>query len=246
MNKTEEILKSIEVLNGWGDYNVKPDVDERIEDIWMIIKYDIHGDEYLLIGTRDGKKYLYGCYEHLKTACFYNYLREPKFFKAMDEHAEISNKIFFEFERAFKQSHMSFGYDRKYKDRAYAQRVFDNEIDYISNLIENCDKIIDYDNYKVDIKHWLELNGIDSNENLKKLSDTRFTNKIGDNKLVGIAGKIDASCYEYITVDDCDLICINGKTIDPNKIKKLCSTDEWGCDLYRINLKGFRQSKVGA
>ncbi len=246
MNKFEEILKSVKVLRGWSNFNVIPKIDENIEDIWMMIKYQIHGDEYLLVGTRDGKKYIYGCYAHLNHADLYSYLRKPRLFKDMDERGEISNEIFFEFEHAFKRSHMSIAYDRKYKDRAYAQSVFDYEISYISRLIESCNRFIDYDSRKADIEYWLHLNGIDSNENLKKLHDTRFTNKIGDDKLVGIAGKIDASSYEGIICDDCELICVNGRLVDFNKIVQGHLHDDWGCDLYRINLKGFRQSKVRA
>lgn len=166
-NLIENKLNEIEYLRGWKDLNVLPEVEEKLEDIWLLIKYDDHGDDFLVVGTRDGKLYQYALYENMKYSKYYHYVRAPKLYKELDDHANVSNAIFFELERLFKKSHMSFGYDLKLRDKTEAQRRFKQAIDYIVNMSETANAFFDYEREKVDIKNWLKLNEIDTEDNLK-------------------------------------------------------------------------------
>ena len=242
-NIIEETLKAVKVLKGWKGLDVLPNVEEKVEDIWMLIKYSDHGDDFLIVGTRDGKRYAYGLYKNLRYSERYGYLRKPELLKSLDSEAVVSNKIYFEFEHAFKKSHMSFNYDKKYGDKATAQWVFDREIDWISNLAENVDTVFDWNHKKDEILHWLVLNEIDTEENKQKLKDANFDNKIGQYKVIGIAGKTDISYADGVTVDDVDFIVVNKKKIDPKKVLRFDHSDEWGEDSWSLSFKGFRPSK---
>lgn len=72
----KEVLEGVKVLEGWANIKVLPEIEEKIDDISFIVKYNLYGDEYLIIGTRDGHTYEYGCYANLKFDS-YNYLRNP-------------------------------------------------------------------------------------------------------------------------------------------------------------------------
>lgn len=242
-NLIENKLKEIEYLCSWENLNVLPEVEEKPEDIWLLIKYDDHGDDFLVVGTRDGKLYQYALYENMKYSECYHYVRAPKLYKGLDYYANVSNAIFFELERLFQKSHMSFGYDLKLRDKTEAQRRFKQAIDYIVNMSETATEFFDYERKKVDIKCWLELNEIDTEDNLKILSETAFHNKEGKNRIVGIAGKTDITGREWLSGDDFKLVCVNNKELDPEKVTVEGEYDEWGVVSYGLPIKGFIPSK---
>lgn len=72
----KEVLEGVKVLKGWRNIEVLPEIEEKIDDISFIVEYSRYGDEYLVIGTRDGRTYEYGCYANLKFEP-HNYLRKP-------------------------------------------------------------------------------------------------------------------------------------------------------------------------
>lgn len=76
MTTIKEVLENVKVLEGWVDIKVLPEIEEKFEDILFVVEYRRYGDEYLIIGTRDGRVYEYGCYANLKFD-FYDYLRKP-------------------------------------------------------------------------------------------------------------------------------------------------------------------------
>ena len=53
----KEVLEGVKVLKGWRNIEVLPEIEEKIDDISFIVKYSRYGDEYLVIGTRDGRTY---------------------------------------------------------------------------------------------------------------------------------------------------------------------------------------------
>lgn len=246
MISMQKILNNVKVLEGWDGCNVEPRIEENPEEIWMLIKYSNHGDEYLVVGTRDGMIYEYGCYVNLKGYDWMTFVRKPVLYRKLDDRAVVSNTIFFELERVFKDSHMSFGYDKKYYDEKRAQWTFDHEMSNMMKMSSESEVFFDFEYCKEDILGWLILNNIATDENIKKLNKTTFHNKIGKNKVIGVSGKMDISKYKDLIVDDVEFIYINGKSVDPRKICAVYSTDEWGYDLRRLCLKGFRPSKVRA
>lgn len=73
MKNTEEIKKILEEeLEVWGHANIIPNVEEKIEDVIGIVKYELYGDQYLVIITNDGC-FEYGYYLNLKSTYWYKY-----------------------------------------------------------------------------------------------------------------------------------------------------------------------------
>lgn len=246
MMTMEKALENCKVLKGWDGYDVKLDLEENPDDIWMAIKYSDHGDEYLIVGTKDRKVYKYGCFVNLKWYNYMSFIRKPVLYKELDEMGIVSNKIFFELERILQKSHMSFGYDKKYNTIEGAQWAFDHIIQYMTTMANESKAFFDYDNKKGRILVWMALNNIDNKDNIRMLNETAFHNKIGKNKVIGVSGKEDISNYENLIVDEAEFIYVNGKEIDPNKILTYYSSDEWGFDSMKLCLKGFRPSKARA
>lgn len=249
MTKTEQTLKETKVLYGWDGMDVLPNVEEDPNDIWLLIEYVDHGDHFLVVGTKDGKFYEYGLYFNRERSTlfgsdyYFNGIRRPKLYKIIKsrETADVSNKIFWEFDRAFSETrHCNF--DKKYYSETYAQSTFDMEICFISGLASSSEALFDYSKYKKNIARWLELNNIATDQNIKKLNETRFDNKIGEYRVVGEAGKKEIKNY-YIYGDEIKYIIVNNKTIDPNKVTSYAGSDEWGVDSISLSLRGFRPSK---
>ena len=245
MENIQAILESCKVLKGWGGCDVELRLDEVPKDIWMLIKYSDHGDEYLVVGTTDKKIFRYGCFANLKWYKYMEFIRKPELFRKLDDRGIVSNTIFFELENKLRKSPMSFGYDKKYSSKEYAQYVFDGVICFICRMADTADAFFDYEDRKGNILVWLELNGIANEDNIKKLNDTAFHNKRKD-KTIGISGKEDISTREVLVVDDVEFIYINDHLVKPDKVLTNCYTDEWGFDSKRLCLKGFRPSKARA
>lgn len=244
MKKVQEILEGIKVLNGWGGFNVTPEVDEKPEDIWMLILYDYHGDDFLMVRTRDGHDYEYGLYEHMKDSEFNIYARKPQLYKELDEDAIVANESYFKLDDVFMSSGWGHSY-RKYESQKSAQWAFDWALKYIEDLRKTAEVVFDHEDYKRNIMSWLKENDIATDENIEKLKNTAFHNKVGPLKLIGVAGKMDETGYNYVTADNFKIVYVNGKLIDPKKVAFISDRDKWGVDIYQINLKGFCPSKAG-
>lgn len=87
-------------LNCYGNITVSANIEESIEDIETAVLYDDHGDEYLVVRTKDGAQHEYGYYMNRKWApnnpedLGENYVRKPVVFKMIDKYATTSNRVY--------------------------------------------------------------------------------------------------------------------------------------------------------
>ena len=246
MTLAEKTLNEVPVLRGWRGMDVLTSVDENPKDIWMMVLYDYHGDDFLIVRTRDMKTYRYGCYANLKHSELYTYVREPKLYKKFDEHAVVSNKIYRRFNNAFCKGWGSIMYDKKYYDKTTAQLVYDDELRFISNLAATADVIFDYDIDKIDVRDWLMLNEICTKENIEKLNNAKFDSKteINGHRVIGVSGKEDISNLKELYVDGVSFIMVNDKYVDYQRVLYGKFYDDWGVESYCLNLNGFRPAKL--
>lgn len=237
----------------WGDIIVNPDIQENLDDIWLAIRYDDHGDDFWLIGTKNGSFYRYGyiinrtC-EHLPDNMW---IRKPNLFKKVDERAHVSNHLFFYFREHFEEKTDGIfstytDTPRVYYSPASAQREFDFFMIELKTIIEG-DKMVHehrggYGFNKSSLRLFLEANKINTEENLKKLEDQPFDTRIDG--VDGSSGKVkwwDAPC-EILYCDNIQFIYINGKTQDIDKapIYQSGYDDEWGYKSVCLNLNSYR------
>lgn len=242
MTNIKEALENVKILKGWRGYDMLPKVEENHEDIWLLIKYQDHGDEFLVVGTRDGRRYEYGCYTNRDDSKCNKYERDPVYFKKPDSEscAKLSNKIF-----EMLRIRFGFDYDEVYSEEL-AQFLFDETLESFSDLAEESEVLFDYDNEKYKIRSWLRVNGIDTEENYRRLEEARFDNKVGEYRAIGIAGKLDITDHYGLVVDDVEFIFVNKKSIDPEKVLRYSHTDRWGYNSQYLSLVGFRQAKARA
>ena len=237
------------ILGNYGGVRVDAKVDEKMEDVKLIIEYDDHGDEFLIVKTKDNNIYEYGWY--LNRICTMDYddvinsesdcgfIRKPKLFYKDDKHCEFSNKIYWEFDRRFENS---FKYVKGYKQHSMedAQYRFDKFIEYMHREVEPVGIIYDLSRYgyEQDLKHYLDKHDILTEENIVKIENVKWSSKI--NGIDGFAGKKSLSIDDRIYGDDIQYIYYNGKFRDIEKVKKKHSYDDWGFKRFDLSLKQFR------
>lgn len=211
-------------LSAWGGVCTCSQIDEKENEIEKLVIYTDHGDDYLIVKTKDGKIYKYGYFLNLKFGPR-SYIREPVLFRKEDEMSYISNKIYSSISGVF--------YDRMtyqiIKDSEYGAKttfatlVLYMQAYYNSGVMYHCGR------YKEIVKRYLKENGIDTEENLKKLDDIVFdTSYYG---IDGIAGKIDITGQDWIYGDEVKYAYSNGKRIRLKR--RFCGEDEWGVASYR-------------
>lgn len=142
-------------LCNYGAPSVKPCVEENEDDIFMAVKYEDHGDEFLYIETINNEKYKYGWflnrngypeYEELVNKSGYNpFIRSPKVkldTSWVNKQKEIQEDRFdFENDINFEDwndilYHISLVKNREYgetiagKKKGYLDRWYGNEVLY--------------------------------------------------------------------------------------------------------------------
>lgn len=225
-------MKIERTLNAWKGIVVKVVTDEDVEDMeWAAVLED-HGDEYLIVKTKDKKLYKYGCFANLKNAEYTlkNLVKKPEMYGNIDSH-KTSNEIYFLVDRNL-YDFRCFRVKKCYSKDA-AQRQFDRFIELLNNIHDSSDDIYDSSSHIGEVIRFLTENGIDTEENIEKVNTAHWDSKI--NGINGIAGKKDISGSQKIyfesmgdvyVVDEDDL-----ETVDAD------NEDEWGFSGQYLNVE---------
>ena len=237
------------ILGNWGGITLKAEIEEKMEDIDLAIKYNDHGDQFLVVRS-NGEYYEYGYYLNGRWYYDYNtvinnskndygFIRKPKLFCAVDEYSSLANEIYFYVEREFYNTGMFINKTiKKEYSKGYAQLVFDDFIEYMDTVHKK--KII-YDigkyNYRQKVEKYLECNEILTQENIVKLDAVKWDSKV--NGIDGITGK--RKCGDYIIWDKIEFIYHKGKPVHWRKTKRrYTDDDEWGFRQFTMSLKQFK------
>ena len=240
-------------LHCWRDIIVDPQIEENAEDIWLAVKYDDHGDDLWLIGTKDGSFYRYGYIVNRTIDFVFDdaWKRKPVLFKKEDTRANVSNRMFFLFRERMEDftygciGKSYTGTPKKAASSWYAQIIYDDFMSQVESAVKGDTMIhehhLSYGYNKQSVRRFLEHNGIATEENLKKLENQPFDTRM--NGLDGNAGKHRYEC-EIIVFDHIQYICINGREQDPKKAPVYYShEDEWGVESGILNLNSYRPKK---
>lgn len=233
------------ILGNWGGIRLRAEIEEKLEDIDLIIKYNDHGDDFLVIRS-NGKYYEYGYWLNRKfqpeydviisSQRDYGFIRKPKLFCAFDKNCILANKIYFDMKHRFYETEwMRSDFIRKEYDQSYAQYSFDKFIEYMGEVY---DKGIIYhqEDIRRDAEKYLETNGILTQENINKLDEVKWTSRIDE--VDGIAGKKE--CDTYISGDKIEFIFYKGKPLHWRKTKRRYYRDDWGFSIFGMSLDQFK------
>lgn len=248
-----ENIKNEIILGNYGGIRVNASIDEKLEDVKLMIKYSDHGDDFLIVKTEDGI-YEYGWYlnrrpypdyDELIKQQYYKdwFIRMPELYYAFDKNCRLSNEIFWEI-----HSHKGFwGYNTKrfvgdfyepFKEESetYAQIKFDRFIEFMDEVSE---RGITYNKSeeKKHLKNYLECNNILTEGNIKKLDAIKWSSRI--NGADGIAGKRTYD-FDRVDGDSISFIYYKGKFRDLNKVKMKHFDDSWGFEMFDLSLKQFK------
>lgn len=237
-----------EILNNYGKVVVLANVEENEDDVNLIIKYSDHGDEFIFVRTKNGEMYEYGYYlnrsgfpdiERLENSWAKDYfIRNPIMYFKTDVMSGLSNSIHFRIRDSINKDRDCFKYRKEYS-ADYAQLKFNDILEYIEQQ-KNKGIRFDCENYKSDLKCYLDVNGIMTAENMDKLSKMSFNTRV--NGVDGIAAKRKIENYNgfRLSGDDILRIIINGKEKDPSKISKKVFYDDYGVEGFSLSLGQFR------
>ena len=204
------------ILRNWDGINVIANIDEKLEDIMLAVKYSDHGDDFLFVKTMDSKMYEYGWYigrrdvfcpdydELIESPNNWGFIRKPELFCAYDKRCVLSNKIYwYVADRFYNRYYMKTIRD----DPRTAQWKFDDFVRFMEKIYE---RRITYhkEDYEKRIIDYLTVNEILTKENLEKLHGVKFTS--GENGIDGSAGKKKRYVDKVLEGDRVEFVWYNG------------------------------------
>lgn len=236
-------------LSNWGGLILEANVEEDLDQIKVAVKYNDRGDEFLLVKTNDDQCYEYGWWlnrcgtpDYSDLDGYYKnyFIRKPVLFKKLDVHSSESNRICFEFDNKYtgilNRSTCSI---IKCSNQTEAQRRFD----YVCSAVDGVtDRVIWFhgEEYKCNTLEFLKVNGIDTEDNLRRVNEINWDSKI--NGIHGFAGKRSGSS-DYIGGDEIEWVFYRKRFINGTKVsaKHYVDYDEWGeFDRFGLSLNQFK------
>ena len=246
----DNILSKI-ILRNWGGINVTSDIDEKLEDISVAVKYSDHGDDFLFIKTKDGKEYEYGWYigredvfcpdydDLIKSPNDCGFIRKPRLIYAYDNRHVLSNEIFWYVKKNFVED-ISFGSYRcpyEYDNTYIAQLKLDNYVEFMKDIYGR--KITYHKNDdRQEIEYYLKKTGILTQENIDKLNNVKFSSS--DNGIDGSAGKIKRNVGKVLEGDQIEFVWYNGKFQELNNKQIRHYYDEEYFERFKLYLNQFK------
>lgn len=180
-----------------NEYLVNLEEDEK--DIFWAVKYEDHGDEFVLVCTNDNKVYCYGYWED-----------RYHFGSSIRKYRPFAKKTSWNQNPFLDKYGLSLTWDIEYAInhcrypgdflKSTYQSMFN---DVVKNLITAYNTGYEYNwiGYKDDIKKFLEVNDINTEKNLSALENAPWTSfRIDD--CLGIAAKEDWSNRANFSCDD--------------------------------------------
>ena len=120
-----------EILNNWGGIKVLAEIEETADDANLAIKYNDHGDEFILVRMKDGRMFEYGYYLN-RIGCpdpkdiFGNncpswykdwFVRKPHFHYEIDERSFLANEMHFYIKNRIEEGYFD-GPKKEYSSKA--------------------------------------------------------------------------------------------------------------------------------
>ena len=248
------------VLNNYGGFKLKADVDENPEDIVVAVCYCDHGDDFLVIKTKDAC-YKYGLFvtRNGYDACCLNdenhyqrswFLKVPKLTGPIDYRSETTNNIYFLIEKRTTDGGGFFRSNKTqvWSSKSLAQKEFDTLYDrlkeyYNTGIVYHCEG----DSYLPRIMKYLQANDLLTEENLQKIEEIKTYLRI--NAIDGTAGKKDLN--GLVLGDDLRWIYYNGEKVTKKyhkhgiKVKRHYTDDEFGgYDGFCLDMDQFKEKVV--
>ena len=234
------------ILRDWGGINVVADIDEKIEDIRVAVKYSDHGDDFLFIKTKDGKAYEYGWYigrrdvfcpdynELIKSPNNWGFIRKPRLICTFDDKCVLGNEIYWYIaDRFYNRMTMRTIKD----DPRTAQFKFNDYVRFMENIYE---QRVTYhkENDEKTIRKYLTVNEILTQENLNKLHSVRFSS--GENGIDGSAGKRERYVDKILEGDKIEFVWYNGEILKPNDKQVKYYYDHEYFERFRLYINKFK------
>lgn len=233
------------ILGNWGGIRLNANINEELKDVILAIQYNDHGDDFLLIRTKENT-YEYGWwlnrknepeYDDLYNGKYYwknRFVRRPELFHKVDDKCRLSNEIYRKFNDDFEKDYF---WNKNLNDNAdMAQCKFDRFIRYMEQ-IEHRGVIYHADDYKQKLMRYLEQHNISSKENIDKLEKAKWNNQVNGSD--GIAGKRSYN-GDRLYGDSIEFIYYKGKKRDLSKVKIKWDRDDWCTEVFSLSLNQFK------
>lgn len=241
-----EVLNKFQIVHSYHNLDVAAQIEEEAKDIGFFMSYRNHGDEFLVVVTRNGHVYVYALYANRTSFYPKTMVRFPALYRSIDNHemAQPSNEIFRIICNAFCEEY-SLVFNKKYPTIEVAQAVLEHTMREVRGILASTTAAVDYTKYIHDIEEWMKTNGIDTNDDYFKSLVHHLHNKSVYNGqlIVGIAGKKELKKDDFITADGINFVWRQGETLEPESlfsVGELSEPDEWGFSSLFVFAKDIR------
>lgn len=215
------------ILNYWGGYVFKTNIDIPDEDIVVAVKYMDHGDDFIAVKTKDEEIYEYGFWGN-RDRFYGTYLIDPILnYEKEDEHASLSNAICF---RAMEASEGGWTENLKKIVDVWSFNHYISDLKRIFDKYEGVYR--SKEKYKNDLIRRLKEINLYTEENIEKVNSLPWTCKVDG--VDGIAGKLNGC--SIIHADRIDWVYINGEKVEENLKINVSYEDEYCVEIYSLNL----------
>lgn len=236
-------MKLQETLKNWDGIVVNAVTDEDICDIIAAVKYNDHGDEFLVVKTNNGI-YKYGWflnrrgypdYDDLDKihAEIFGFITKPVLRKKLDYRSETSNTIYWYCQNEFKDDHLNIGWTRKEANKEEARR----KITRFKQLMEgwmNGDTILHEEDYRGHLLQYMVVNDILEQEDMELLDSIQLASF---DDYDGTAGKV--KCGDIIIGDDIEYVLVRGHKLERYTCGRTRQRDVFGFDSFKLSLGQF-------
>lgn len=240
-----------ENLDSYYDIVVRPMVEESDDEIYVAIRYNDHGDDFVYIKTKDGKQYTYGYFLNRRGYPDDNqildnperyendpsFIRLPKVYKRSDSHQTENGLLRMLHSWVIKyDTHRPIIWQSKMTAQRYLKAVNEEFDDAYKSGYR-----YELSSYRSDISNWLVANNIISEANISMLNDMKLSSKVDGAD--GEAGKIKSD--GIITFDMLSFVIVNDKMIDIRDVEmESLDEDEWGFSSYQMDTYQFDQFRI--
>ena len=184
-------MKIQETLQNWGDVVVTAITEEEINDIERAVVYCNHGDDFLLIRTKDGDYYKYGWFlnrtlypDYDELAYDNSFIVKPHLYNLYDKYHEKENEIF---ELYYATMTDRFTNRVRHYEKEKAIEIFE-DFKVLMYRVSLSKYTYNAENYKERVRRFLVENDILDNDTEEILERIKWSSRI--NGFDGTAGKI--------------------------------------------------------
>lgn len=239
-------MKLDRTLSCWGGYTIECITDEDIEDIEYAFVTNNHGDDWLIVKTKEGKIYKYGWWFNLSDSEIWidtkDFITKPVRFKKKDKNSNLANDFYRFFKNLFYEESYPWGFREEHIRKNDSKEEVKYRIDMLAKELDRLyESGIEYSKHQDRNEVIAYLRENNAEVDLKYLYSLHWDSKVDGYD--GVAGKEDISDYDICIYSD-SLPEMYVGSIDMIDAVECEDSDDWGVRGYDIYFAPNRELRA--